>query len=95
MKKLEILTADSCRVGECLVDAWVHLNIQIFLNGQRAVSVVDSITDPVSKWLTDHGSCHIGYPLFRETEKLLSFLRVVLKAIGMLIEKLKNMLNCK
>ena len=51
------------------------------------VSLLDLSRDPVSEWLANYGGSHVAYPLFWKTLDLLMFLREVLEAYWVIIEK--------
>ena len=85
--KFKLLTADSCRVGERLIDVRVHLNKQVLGRRHRVVSFLDLSRDPVSEWLANYGGSHVAYPLFWKTLDLLMFLGEVLEAYWVIIEK--------
>ena len=76
-----ILTTNSCRVGEGLVNVRIHINKKVFGHSQRLISIVDLVLDPVSEWLTNNGSSHVTYPLFWQPLHLFMILRIVLKTL--------------
>ena len=93
LKKLKVLTTDSCRVGESLIDVRVHLNEQVLGRRHRVVSLLDLPRDPVSEWLANYGGSHVAYPLFWKTPDLLMFLGEVLEAYWVTIEKRQDIFD--
>ena len=91
--KFRLLTADSCRVGESLIDVRVHLNEHVLGRRHRVVSLLDLSRDPVSEWLANYGGSHVAYPLFWKTPDLLMFLGEVLEAYWVTIEKRQDIFD--
>ena len=88
------LTADVYTLLECIVNIRVHLNVEVLFLSHNNVTISDSLSDPISEWITNYGIGNITKPRSRNFENI-TFIWDVEWSLRVFINLLEYKLNPK